>query len=56
MAKLDTFGEPGDNVKYAHGICTALKEMGHEVLMLFSDRRTTLKNVLSLVERKKKLK
>jgi hypothetical protein len=61
MAKLDMFGESGDNVKYTHGICTALKEMGHEVLILVSDCRTTLKNVLSLVlveevERKKKLK
>jgi hypothetical protein len=61
IAKIDRFGEPGDNVKYAHGVLCALKELGHKVFMIYADRRTTLNNVLYValveeVERKKKLK
>jgi len=61
IAKMDRFGDPVDNVKYAHGVLCALKELGHEVFLLYTDRRTTLNNVLSVVlaeevERKKKLK
>ncbi len=60
-AKLERFGVPDDNVQFAHGVFSELKAMGHEVILLYTDRAQTLKNVSAVVlleelERNKKEK
>jgi hypothetical protein len=37
-AKLDIFGKPEENVKYANAIAREMKDMGHMVEMLYSKR------------------
>ena len=41
-AKLNIFGNPEENVKYANAIAREMKEMGHMVEMLFSKRSKIL--------------
>jgi hypothetical protein len=61
QAELERFGVPEDNVQFAHGEFSKLKAMGHKVILLYTDRAQTLKNVSAVVlleelERKKKEK
>jgi hypothetical protein len=41
-AKLDIFGSPQDNVKYANHVARKLKDMGHFVELLYCKRSTVL--------------
>ena len=50
-----------DNIKYTDGLCSALKELGHDVFLIYRDCCKTMNNVMSVVlmedvARKKKLK
>jgi len=49
LAKIELFGLADDNVKYAKGVMDELRAMGHEVEMFFSDRRSTLQMVSTVV-------
>ena len=49
LAKLSLFGSPADNVFYAKGAAAELRKLGHEVELIFEDRRSTLKKTTALV-------
>jgi Zn-dependent M32 family carboxypeptidase len=49
LAKDLLFGSADDNVQYADGLQAELRAMGHEVELLFSDRKTTIQQVGSVV-------
>ncbi len=48
-AKGDLFGDPDKNVTYAYAIANAIKQMGHTVEVVFTNRRTTMKTVNAIV-------
>ena len=49
LAKLELFGDADDNVKYADGVVDQLRALGHEVEVVFNDRRSTLQMVSTTV-------
>ncbi len=49
MAKLQLFGSAEENVHYARGVVDQVRGLGHEVEMIFQDRRETLQLVSSVV-------
>jgi hypothetical protein len=60
-AKLELFGLADDNVCYARGVATRLRELDHKVELVFGNQRETLKKatatvLLEEVERCKKAK
>jgi len=48
-AKAQLFGIPADNVQYAEGMKLELEKDGHIVELMYTDRKTTLRNVEQLV-------
>jgi hypothetical protein len=49
QARMELFGTPSTNVKYAESVMNELKAQGHIVHMKFTTRRETLKNIERLV-------
>jgi hypothetical protein len=49
VAKAELFGKAEDNVKYAHGVAHLLRQLGHEVELIFSDRRQAVKKACAIV-------
>jgi hypothetical protein len=43
------FGSAEDNVQYADGVAAELRRMGHEVELLFGNRKETIQKVLAVV-------
>jgi hypothetical protein len=48
-ARMELFGTPESNVKYADNIQEELRKRGHIIQMKYSNRRETLKNIERLV-------
>jgi hypothetical protein len=48
-AKVDLFSNPEKNVQYAFTIAKAIEEMGHTVILIFTDKCKTMKTVNALV-------
>ena len=49
LAKLELFGDFDDNVKYAAAVQRHLRGLGHEVELIYEDRRKTLQKLSSVV-------
>ena len=49
LAKELLFGSAEENVWYANGLKAELQSMGHDVELLFSDRKETIQQVCAVV-------
>jgi len=49
VAKAELFGKAEDNVKYAHGVAHLLRQLDHEVELIFSDQRQAVKKACTIV-------